>query len=450
MAVRYSELILYRYFPDDILKKMAAAANMPGDGHGPAALGELSQAHSAAARAQLVDDIYACLHEMVAIAESHGFEGNLWHGYLTYLLTVNENAFSLACEKRGAVEGSLSTLALHDLEIFREAYRCDWASAERILGVRFLGLMSNFKGCRRTGVVYSNGLRDSLEKLNQKLSFAESADEMYAALTDFYKAYGVGKFGLHRAFKLEENNPKTVILPVTRTEKVMLSDIVGYEIQKRKLVANTEAFVNGRKANNVLLYGDSGTGKSTSIKAILNEYYKDGLRMIEVYKHQFKNISEIIAQIKNRNYKFIIYMDDLSFEEFEIEYKYLKAVIEGGLETKPDNVLIYATSNRRHLIRETWNDRKQSSDDVHGGDSVQEKLSLATRFGESIYYGAPSQMEYVHIAKTLAARADIHMDEKEIETEAVRWEMMHGGLSGRTAKQFIHHLIGIAPESAHK
>lgn len=140
-------------------------------------------------------------------------------------------------------------------------------------------------------------------------------------------------------------------------------------------------------------------------------------------------------------------MDDLSFEEFEIEYKYLKAVIEGGLETKPDNVLIYATSNRRHLIRETWADRKQSSDDVHGGDSVQEKLSLATRFGESIYYGAPSQKEYINIAKALAARAHISMDEKTIETEAVRWEMMHGGLSGRTAKQFIHHLIGVAPEA---
>ena len=235
-------------------------------------------------------------------------------------------------------------------------------------------------------------------------------------------------------------------MPITRTEKVVLSDLVGYEIQKQKLIANTEAFVKGKKANNVLLYGDSGTGNTRSRVAILNEYYKDGLRMIEVYKHQFKDISNIIAQIKNRNYKFIIYMDDLSFEEFEIEYKYLKAVIEGGLETKPDNVLIYATSNRRHLIRETWGDRKQSADDVHGRDSMQEKLSLATRFGESIYYGAPDQKEYIDIAKTLAKRSGIAMDEKEIETQAVRWEMMHGGLSGRTAKQFIHHLLGTLPD----
>ncbi len=441
MAVRYNELILYRYFPDDIFRKMAAAANMAQ----MAAKGD--KAADADAMAKLVDDVYGCIHEMVSIAESHGFEGNLWHGYLTYVLTTNENAFSMACEKRGAIEGSLSTLACHDLEIFKEAYHYDWAGAEKLLNIRFLGLMSNFKGCRGTGVVYSHGLRDNIEKLNESLSKAEDVQEMYGALTSFYKAYGVGKFGLHRAFKLEENNPKTTILPITRTEKVLLSDLVGYELQKKKLVANTEVFVKGKKANNVLLYGDSGTGKSTSIKAILNEYYKDGLRMIEVYKHQFKDISNIIAQIKNRNYKFIIYMDDLSFEEFEIEYKYLKAVIEGGLETKPDNVLIYATSNRRHLIRETWADRKQSSDDVHGGDSVQEKLSLATRFGESIYYGAPSQKEYINIAKALAARAHISMDEKTIETEAVRWEMMHGGLSGRTAKQFIHHLIGVAPEA---
>lgn len=139
------------------------------------------------------------------------------------------------------------------------------------------------------------------------------------------------------------------MFPLQRIAHVRLDDLVGYEIAKKKLIDNTEAFVKGRKANNCLLFGDAGTGKSTSIKAILNQYYDQGLRMIEVYKHQFQDLNDVIAQVKNRNYKFIIYMDDLSFEEFEIEYKYLKAVIEGGLERKPDNVLIYATSNRRHL-----------------------------------------------------------------------------------------------------
>ena len=129
-----------------------------------------------------------------------------------------------------------------------------------------------------------------------------------------------------------------------------MDDLIGYESEKQKLIDNTKAFVEGKRANNCLLYGDAGTGKSSSIKAILNQYYDQGLRMIEVYKHQFQDLNEVIAQIKNRNYKFIIYMDDLSFEEFEIEYKYLKAVIEGGLEKKPDNILIYALQIEEHLV----------------------------------------------------------------------------------------------------
>ena len=142
------------------------------------------------------------------------------------------------------------------------------------------------------------------------------------------------------------------IVPITKIAHVHLDDLVGYELAKKKLIENTEAFVQGRKANNCLLFGDAGTGKSSSIKGILNEYYDQGLRIIEFYKHQFQDLNDVIAQVKNRNNRFIIYMDDLSFEEFEIEYKYLKAVIEGGLERKPENVLIYATSSRRHLIRE--------------------------------------------------------------------------------------------------
>ena len=222
-----------------------------------------------------------------------------------------------------------------------------------------------------------------------------------------------------------------------------LEALGGYESQKKRLQENTEAFVAGRRANNVLLYGDAGTGKSTSIKAILNQYYDQGLRMIEVYKHEFRYLQRIIAQLKNRNYRFIIYMDDLSFEEFEIEYKYLKAVIEGGLEVKPDNVRIYATSNRRHLIRETWNDRPDHVDpDMHQTDTVQEKLSLSARFGLTIGYFRPSQQEYFEIVRSLARRhPELSLTDEELRAGAVKWEMTHSGISGRTAQQYINALL---------
>jgi hypothetical protein len=202
--------------------------------------------------------------------------------------------------------------------------------------------------------------------------------------------------------------------------------------------------VEGRKANNVLLFGDSGTGKSTSIKAIVNEFYDRGLRMIEIYKHQFANLSNVIAQIKNRNYKFIIYMDDLSFEEFEIEYKFLKAVIEGGVETKPENILIYATSNRRHLIKENWSDRNDVvvQNGMHQSDTMEEKLSLVHRFGVTINYSKPSQKEYFNIAIQLSRRLGVSLSDEEIRAEANKWELSHGGISGRTAQQFANYLAG--------
>ena len=281
-----------------------------------------------------------------------------------------------------------------------------------------------------------------LTKREYKLSDIAFSNEK---IEEFYKDYGVGMFGLNKAFRIVENNGKPDFVPINNLDKVVLDDLIGYEIQKKKLVENTENFVQGRKANNALLFGDSGTGKSTSIKAIVNEYYDQGLRMIEIYKHQFKDLSNVIAAIKNRNYKFIIYMDDLSFEEFEIEYKFLKAVIEGGVETKPDNILIYATSNRRHLIKETWNDRNdmESSNGLHRSDTIEEKMSLVNRFGCQISYSKPSNKEYYNIVIGLAKKNGLDMSEEELMAEANKWELSHGGISGRTAQQFINHCLGM-------
>ena len=237
-------------------------------------------------------------------------------------------------------------------------------------------------------------------------------------------------------------------LPISNIDRVMLSDLLGYETQKQELRRNTEAFLDGLPANNVLLYGDAGTGKSTSVKSLINEYYDRGLRIIEIYKHQFRDLSAVLGQIKNRNYRFIIFIDDLSFEENEVEYKFLKAVIEGGVETRPDNVLIYATSNRRHLIRETWNDRSdmEHKGDVHRSDTMEEKLSLASRFGVAINFSAPTPKEYQQIVLALAKREGVDMDEREMLIQANAWEIRHGGFSGRTAQQFVHYLKAMARE----
>ena len=202
------------------------------------------------------------------------------------------------------------------------------------------------------------------------------------------------------------------IVPITKIAHVHLDDLVGYELAKKKLIENTEAFVQGRKANNCLLLV-MPTGKSSSIKGILNEYYDQGLRIIEVYKHQFQDLNDVIAQVKNRNYRFIIYMDDLSFEEFEIEYKIPESRDRRRTERKPENVLIYATSNRRHLIREKFSDKEERRDDLHTSDTVQEKLSLAYRFGLKIYFGSPSKKEFQNIVRVLADKHGITMPEKK-------------------------------------
>ena len=290
-----------------------------------------------------------------------------------------------------------------------------------------------------------------MQALSKRLEEAPDGDAFYRAVTDFYRDYGVGLFGFNKAFRIEEKTPSGIdFIAINNMDVVTLDDLVGYELQKKKLLENTEAFVRGNRANNVLLFGDSGTGKSTSIKAIINQYYDRGLRMIEIYKHQFRYLSTLISYIKNRNYKFIIFMDDLSFEDNEMEYKYLKAVIEGGVETRPDNILIYATSNRRHLIKESFQDKEDhtNQDDIHHSDTVEEKLSLVNRFGITIGYMKPMPKEYENIVVNLAQRAGLDLDEKTLKQEAMRWEMSHGGLSGRTAQQFINYLETVKDENS--
>lgn len=394
---------------------------------------------------ELIQNIYSQIKKLLVVATDFGFDHNLWHNYLTFYLVTNENPFSITCEKVGANDGSVNNFAKNDFRVFKALFDYDFSKIEQALEIDCFSQISDYKAIEKKELMYNKNVSEKIIALSSKLEQAKDENEFFDCVTAFYKDYGVGMFGLNKAFRIKEKTDGEIeFLPINNMDKVMLDDLVGYEIQKQKLVENTEAFVQGRKANNVLLFGDSGTGKSTSIKAIVNEFYPQGLRMIEIYKHQFKDLSNVIAQIKNRNYRFIIYMDDLSFEEFEIEYKFLKAVIEGGVETKPDNILIYATSNRRHLIKETWNDRNdmERGNGLHRSDTMEEKLSLVNRFGVTINYSKPTQKEYFKIVTELAQRQGIAMSEEELCREANKWELSHGGISGRTAQQFVNYLAG--------
>lgn len=389
--------------------------------------------------------LYESLNQLMELAVSHGFEGNLWHSFLAFLLVNNENAYSKACEIRGKVEGSINQIVLHDFEIIKSLFDFDFGKLASYFEMDCMDAVTDYQSMTGSGKIFNKRIKERINELKLKLEASTDVSGFKDAVTAFYKDFGVGKLGLHKAFRIQHRENEDVeIVPITNIAHVKLEDLVGYELAKQKLIDNTEAFVNGKQANNCLLYGDAGTGKSTSIKAIANQYYDRGLRLIEVYKHQFCDLNDVIAQIKNRNYKFIIYMDDLSFEEFEIEYKYLKAVIEGGLERKPENILIYATSNRRHLVRERAGDKLEvgADDDIHSSDTVQEKLSLVYRFGVRIYFGAPDRKEFHTIVKTLAKRNGITMPEDQLLLEAGKWEISHGGLTGRTAQQFIDHLLG--------
>ena len=396
-------------------------------------------------KSELVREVYDVINNLLKIATTNGFDGNLWQNYLTYLIITDENSFSIVSEKQGAKDGTVNDFAMNDFGIFRELFAFNFSGLEEYLGINCFTKICNYKSIKKHELMYNRDISECVQVLSNTLACAESDEDFFNIVTEFYKNVGVGLFGLNKAFRISEKRDNDFdFLSVSNMEKVMLCDLVGYHRQKEMLMENTESFLNGKKANNVLLYGDSGTGKSTSINAIVNEYYSQGLRMIEIYKHQFKYISGIISRIKNRGYKFIIYMDDLSFEDNETEYKYLKAVMEGGVETKPDNILIYATSNRRHLIKETWNDKNdmEHSQDLHRSDTVEEKMSLVNRFGVKINYGKPTPPEYLEIVDHLAKLNDINEDPEELHRKANAWGIRNGGISGRTAEQFIHHIIG--------
>ena len=359
---------------------------------------------------------------LLSLCQRYQMAGPIRQSAIAWLLLQDENAFSLACERR-AVEadgGSLISFAKADLEEISHLF----FDCSAPYDLDFRPMAANEDADAWVGAI-AVSLAEDLRKVGK--------EGFYATVLSYYTRYGVGKFGLHRAFYLTEEGE---ITPVSHFRKVTFDDLWGYELQKEQVISNTVAFLQGRGGNNMLLYGDAGTGKSTCIKALLNRYFESGLRMIQVQKYQFVHLARVIDEIRRRNYSFVIYMDDLSFEEFEIEYKYLKAAIEGGLCERPSNMLIFATSNRRHLIKETFNDR-EGGGDIHRDESIQEKISLSDRFGLQVRFGKPMQDEYFEMVLHLARLHGIQMEEKSLLDGARAFGVRHSGFSGRIAMQYI-------------
>ena len=386
--------------------------------------------------------VLSVMKELIAFSLDKGIDGNLWENYLVSHMLTDENAYTLSRERTIPSEDSFSILAKDDFAIMRRLMDYDFEEFRKHVDDSLIEEILHFRNDTSCSE-HAGASGGIISEILSRLRDAESDEGFKAVLDEQYSSRGTGDYAFNDAFRIaDDDNEHRLFKPIRAIDEVTFADMVGYELQKGALIRNTLAFIEGRPANNVLLYGDSGSGKSTSIKALLNEYAHRGLRIIEVHKHQFKYISEIIGAIKNRNYRFILFIDDLSFEEFEIEYKYLKAVIEGDMEVKSDNILIYATSNRRHLIRETWSDKNDMThnEDIHRSDTVEEKTSLSSRFGVTIYFPSPDRAEYHEIVRSLAEEAGIDMDEQELLVKADAWEIRHGGVSCRTARQFIDYL----------
>lgn len=361
---------------------------------------------------------------IIEFAEKYSLSGSIKKAVIAWLLMMDENPFSLSLERR-TCDGTAESFAKKDIAELRKLF------------LKTSGdVFENYTPLNKGASGEDLRIGKLISEFASRLDAAKTDEDFFNEVKSFYSAYGVGSFGINKAFNLLDDGN---MVAVSNIKDICFDDLCGYDTQKQKLINNTASFVSGSGANNVLLYGDSGTGKSSSIKAVLNMFYDKGVRMIQIQKHQFIHLSSLTEKLKCRNYKFILYMDDLSFEDFEVEYKYLKAAIEGGLEEKPENVLIYATSNRRHLIKETFKDR-EGSDDVHRNESIQEKISLSDRFGLSVFYPKPMQNEYFEIVFHLAERHGIELDKEYLIAEARKWGVSHGGFSGRCATQFIEQL----------
>ena len=369
-----------------------------------------------------------CAAHLIRCAEDLGLSGNLLPRYLLHVLTHEPNLVSKTMERTGLPPGSSLRQAFYqDIE---HLYPLLTQATSTFLGEKFMDAYEP------TQNVYDK----TEDFLLPWIEAAQTPKDYAEALLTFYARYGYGDLAAYVVFRWDEELHKICGIPYF--ERTQMKNLIGYQRQKEQLIQNTRAFVQGKPANHVLLVGARGTGKSSAVKALVSEYEESGLRLVQVTKEQLRKLPDIMDTLrKYAGRKFILFLDDISFEESDTEFKAVKSAIEGGVSSCPPNVRLYATSNRRHLIRETWRDREQ--DELYRDDTINETVSLSDRFGLIIHYHTPDQEEYLAIIDHMLAQKGIHLSPEELRIAGLRWEMTHSGRSGRTAQQFVAHYLGI-------
>ncbi|MCE5313454.1 MAG: ATP-binding protein [Armatimonadota bacterium] len=372
--------------------------------------------------------LFAALAESAELSDQP-LVGNAWQNHLLDVTLSDDNLFARKVETVG-LDGMGQSLL--------EQVQSDLKALQGLYNVDLNSVMAGFPPL--DGFKPLNAAHTDSRLLAIKNLLHESGDwsKCLREIADYLSSRGTGIFAGFRAFRWVNSNYETDLRGVNSPDPIRLSDLVEYEWQREAVSRNTRKLIAGLPANNMLLYGDRGTGKSSTVKAMLNEFGEHRLRIVEVAKDDLTDLPDILSILRKRPEKFILFIDDLSFEENETQYKALKAVLEGGLEARPANVALYATSNRRNLVKERFSDRQKDGDEVHPGDTMQEKLSLSDRFGIKLPFLAPDQDEFLRIVETLAARAGIEMTE-DLRKKSLAWQHAR---SGRSARQFVDFWIG--------
>ena len=385
--------------------------------------------------------------ELAAVADEEPVQGlaDAWQAHLTARLLDDPNPWSMQAERAGAaaVASGLRRQAMCDLRALRLLFAFD---AETIWRLACQAVAASAPALAEAWVPWTDLASPRAEDsgnaaraaLRRRLATMADWAPLAGDLAEHWARHGTGIMARYRMLRWEGRAGE--MRGIAHPDPIQLAELVGYEREQALLTANVERFLAGLPAHDALLYGPPGTGKSSTVKAIANAYAERGLRLVEVRKDDLADLPAIAALVRGRAPRFLLFVDDLSFEEHETQYKALKALLEGTAEARPANLLIYATTNRRNLVRESFADRGAPGDDVHGRDTMQEKISLAARFGLRVTFAAPDQERYLAIATSLARGRGLPLAEEEVRARALLWERQHPGRSGRTARQFVDDL----------